>query len=198
MTDPTPCPPLPCPATAVILAGGSSRRMGRDKGLLPVHGRPLIEHVARQLIPRFAEVLVSSAAPDAYAFLGLPVVVDREHDQGPLMAIASVLEVARHDRLLVVPCDVPELPLDFLATLLDLADESVDAVVPINAEGVYEPLLAVYRRSFLAIANEALAAGERTLPRLYPHCRLRTPAMPESIVLRNLNTPEEYRRYIEE
>ncbi len=183
-------------ATAAILAGGQSRRMGRDKSLLDVGGLPLIQRVANQLAPRFDELLVSAAIPGMYDFLGLPVFVDSVDDQGPLFAVVELLEGAKHDRLLVVPCDVPDVPMAFVEEMLTLATPGIDVVVPLNHEGIYEPLLAVYRRSFLNVARPMVDKGERTLPLVYPHVRLVTPQLPKRIRLHNLNTPEEYDAYL--
>jgi molybdopterin-guanine dinucleotide biosynthesis protein A len=181
---------------AAILAGGSSRRMGRDKGLLEIDGAPLIQHIAHQLTSHFDEVLISAAAPGTYDFLQLPTVVDSVPDQGPLFALVELLAAARHNRLLVVPCDVPELPMEFIATLVTACAPCLDAVVPVNHEGVFEPLLAVYARSFLDVARPAVDDGERTLPRLFHRCRMLTPSLPPGVTIRNLNTPEQYQEYV--
>lgn len=183
-------------ATAAILAGGQSRRMGRDKSLLDVGGVPLIQRIAGQLTPRFDEVVVSAAIPGVYDFLGLPVVVDSVDDQGPLFALVELLGMARHDRLLIVSCDIPDVPMEFVTKMLTLAEPGTDAVVPVNHEGILEPLLAVYRRSFLSVAQPAVDRGERALPMVYPDARLATPALPKKIRLHNLNTPEEYEAYL--
>ncbi len=183
-------------ASAAILAGGQSRRMGRDKGLLDIGGQPLIQRVASQLAPHFDELLISAASPGIYEFLGFPVVVDSIDDQGPLFALLELLDRARHQRLFIAPCDVPDLPMAFVNEMLALATPDVDAVVPLNHQGIFEPLLAVYQRSFLSVARPLVDGGERTLPRVYPHIRLATLALPPEIRLHNLNTPADYSAYL--
>ncbi len=78
-------------ATAIIMAGGNSNRMGQDKSLLPVRGKPMIKYVYDQLFHHFKEIFVSADNTSKYAFLGAKVIPDRVPDQGPLMGIASVL-----------------------------------------------------------------------------------------------------------
>lgn len=181
------------PATAIVLAGGRSRRMGTDKALLPIDGRPMIEHVVRQLEPHFAEVLVSAAEPDRYAFLGKKVVADRAPDQGPLMGIASALAESSHEVNLVTTCDAPDVPL-WLAFRLLRAARGVEAAVPCAADGRWEPLFAVYGRGTRAAMDAALAAGERRIVNAYAGMSLRRVDIPTAALVTNLNTPEDYAR----
>ncbi len=150
-------------ATAVVLAGGESSRMGRDKALLPVEGKPLIEHIVDQLRPHFSEILISANEVDRYRFLGLDVVPDRSPGNGPMMAVASALRRAEHDLSFVISCDVPRVPLGLLTTLLRMARSGADVTVPLNPESRYEPLFAVYRKSVADILDRALSQGERRL-----------------------------------
>lgn len=178
-------------ASAVILAGGQSRRMGRNKSLLPLHGRPMIAHIADQLRPAFDEVLVSTNDAALYAFLGLPIVADEAPGEGPLMGILSSLEAARHDLLFVTGCDIPEMNLAFVRDMLPLTAEH-DIVVPVDASGRLEPLFAFYRKSVVPRAREILAAGGRRVTDLFVGPRVASPPVPAGW-LRNLNTPEDYR-----
>jgi molybdenum cofactor guanylyltransferase len=182
---------LRLPATAIILAGGHSERMGRDKSLLPIDGRPMIEHVYRQLEPHFRRILVSASDPDKYAFLGLEVIPDKMPDQGPLMGIASALEASDNDLNLVVACDIPEIDIGFVQDMFRQAD-GFDAVVPVGEGSLAEPLFAVYRKSVLGSALEALSAGKRRVRDVFDRCRVKFVDLPEKPWLKNLNTPEEY------
>jgi molybdenum cofactor guanylyltransferase len=181
-------------ATAVLLAGGESRRMGRDKCLLPVAGRPMIEHVYRQLDPNFREVLISCARAGKYAFLGAREVPDETPGQGPLMGILSALSAAAHDLCAVVACDIPEVDVRLVRRMLRAA-EGYDAVVPRSSEEHREPLFAVYRRSVLPAAREALAAGRRRVDAIYAKCRVRFLELDSGERLHNINTDDDYRRF---
>jgi len=179
-------------ATGVVLAGGQSTRMQRDKALLPLEGRPLVSHVVDGLRAHVDEVLVSADDAAKYAFLGLPVIADRVPKQGPMMAVASTLEHARHDTVLYAPCDVPHLPAALVARLFRAARDGGDIIVPRGPDGRYEPLFAIYRRSVLPELLRALDAGERRIVRIYDRCDTRVvPVGPEDGLL-NVNTAADY------
>jgi molybdopterin-guanine dinucleotide biosynthesis protein A len=178
-------------ATAVILAGGESRRMGDDKCLMPVGGRPMIEHVYRQLAPNFSEVLISCGRAGKYSFLGAPEVVDGTPGQGPLMGILSALSAAGSGLCAVVACDIPEIDLRLLRRMLRAA-EGFDAVVPCWPDGRYEPLFAVYRATVLPAAREAIAAGRRKVNAIYEKCRIRFLELDAGQLLHNINTRDDY------
>lgn len=180
--------------TAIILAGGRSQRIGRSKCTLPVAGRPLIEHVYRQLLPHAAEVLVSANDPTESEFLGLRVVADEVQGRGPLMGIASALAVAAHDVNLVVACDIPDIDAGFVQDMLRCV-EGWDGVVPVDKDGRYEPLLAVYRKCMLEPMRRVLAAGGRRIREVYTLCRIRTIELGDAPWLCNINTTEDYLAY---
>jgi molybdopterin-guanine dinucleotide biosynthesis protein A len=184
-------------ATAVILAGGGSRRMGRDKSLLPVGDRPMIEHVHRQLVPNFREVLISCGDAGKYAFLGARAVVDETPGEGPLMGILSALGAAENELCAVVACDIPEVRLALLRRMLREA-EGHDAVVPRSPEGRYEPLFAVYRKSVLPATRRAIADGKRKVDAIYGKCRIRFLELDETARLHNINTRDDYDAFTRE
>lgn len=180
-------------AAAIILAGGGSRRMGTDKGLLDFGGVPLISRIAEQLVPMFRQVMISANDPEKYGFLGLDVVPDLEPGAGPLMGIASALEHSRHELNLFTCCDMPAVDYALIRKML-IAAKDKDAVVPISPEGFQEPLFAVYRRSVAAVARAVLAEGGRRVSDIFGRLRLGTVLIPDTRRPMNLNTPEEYRK----
>lgn len=179
--------------SAVILAGGQSRRMGQDKSLMPVGGQPLIAGIAAQLAPRFPEVLISSNEPWKYRFLGLPVIADEEPGQGPLMGLLSSLKAAAGRRILAIACDIPVLDLAFIDELL-LLSEHADIVMPVSASGRREPLFAVYDKRVIPQAQALLAAGRRRIVDVLEGLTVSSPAMPEGWY-HNLNTPQDCAAY---
>ena len=186
--------PGPAGRGAIVLAGGRSRRMGRDKAALAVGGRTLVEHVVAQVRPHVAEVLVSVETPGRLADLGLRVVADRQPGQGPMMGIGSALALATHHLNLVVACDIPELPPDLVGRLFEAA-RAADAAVPVLAEGVRHPLLAVYHRRVLPRLEGLLAAGRRSVLDLLDACDVRY--LPAGVPLDDLDTPEAYAAHLE-
>lgn len=183
------------PATLIVLAGGKSSRMGQDKSLLPVLGKPMIQHLCEQAAPYFDEMLISAAEGRRYAFLKIPVVRDAVPGQGPLRGIASALAVSKHDLNFVMACDIPWTDGEFILSLLRDAD-GVDCVVPVSAEGHYEPLFAVYRKSALPAMLRALEEGERRVADAFPYCQVRTAPVPPQVRLSNINTMRDYRRLV--
>ncbi|UCC22250.1 MAG: molybdenum cofactor guanylyltransferase, partial [Planctomycetota bacterium] len=89
-------------ATAIIMAGGESVRMGRDKSMLPVGGRSMIEHIANQIRPHFDQVLISADDKAKYGFLGVDVISDEVSGRGPLGGIASGLKGSANEFYFVV------------------------------------------------------------------------------------------------
>jgi molybdopterin-guanine dinucleotide biosynthesis protein A len=179
-------------ASGIVLAGGLSSRMRRDKSLLPLEGRPLIAHVVGELRSHVDEVLVSANDGAKYAFLGLPVIADREPGHGPMMAVASTLEHTRHDTVLYSPCDVPRAPAALVARLFRAARAGGDVIVPISPNGRYESLFAIYRRSALPELRRALEAGERRIIRIYDRCDTRVVPVGPGEGLFNINTAADY------
>jgi molybdopterin-guanine dinucleotide biosynthesis protein A len=187
-------------ATAVILAGGQSSRMGRDKSLLEINGQPLIQRVHEQLQGHFDEILLSSN-DTRHAFLGLKTVADRQANQGPLMGIASALEAASHDRVFVVACDIPDIDINLAHRMLNDA-EQYDAVVPRSSprggDGPrLEPLFAVYSRSALPLMNDSLAEGRRHVRSIFEKARTCYLDVDAVSAPPNLNTEAEYRAYVD-
>lgn len=182
-------------AGAIILAGGQSERMGRDKSLLPAHGTPVIQRLCEALQPRFAQVLVSANDAGKYAFLGVPVVPDAVAGQGPLAGIAAGLNASPCALNFVIACDIPEVNWAVLRRLFALAADA-EAAVPRNADGRLEPLFAVYHRSLAPAMEQALARGAFRIREVFEGRRVRYLDLEATAWLRNMNTPEEYAAWI--
>jgi len=169
--------------------------MGRDKAMLPVAGKPLIEVIVEQLKLRFDNILISARRADDYRFLGLEIVPDAAPGQGPLRGIASALPRTKYDLAFVTACDIPRIDLKFVEHLLDLA-EGHEVVLPFRPPDLYEPLFAVYRRSVVGPAEEILAAGKRSLLELLDKVRVRRVKIPEGLSFGNINTRADYRKLV--
>ena len=181
-------------AAAIVLAGGDSLRMGCDKGLLPVNGQPLIQHLCQQLSPHFSQILISARTAGEYSFLGHRVVADQAPGQGPLMGLASALRASQHDTNLVVACDIPAVDMGLVRRMLRLAREH-DCVVP-RDRGQYEPLFAVYRRSVVNTLDRMLVDGVRRIQELYELCDTAFLDLEEHEQLVNLNTMQDYETFL--
>jgi molybdopterin-guanine dinucleotide biosynthesis protein A len=180
---------------AIILAGGRSRRMRREKPLLPVNGRPLIEAIIAQIRPCFRTILISAGDRERFAFLGLPVVEDEAPGQGPLLAILSALRASSCRVNFILACDIPVIHLPFLERILALAPRS-EIVVPRYRDGKFEPLFAAYDRSVIPFIEKQVAAGDLRISSLFQACRTQFVDMDGQRWFRNLNTLEEYHEYL--
>lgn len=188
---------------AIVLCGGSSRRMRQPKEWLEVAGQALLTRTA-EVVSSVAPRIVIAAGPDQ-RLPPLPdhcaIVVDDPPGQGPLAGIASGLTAvpAAADGVLVVACDYPLLQPAFLRRLIELFDGR-HAVVPYDGDHPH-PLLAVYPRAIDHVVASLLQSGERRARALLRHLpTLRatpeTLALPDELMnsLLNANTPDELDR----
>ena len=155
---------------AVILAGGNSRRMGRDKAWLPLDGQPLLARqiaMVRQLSP--AEIFISGRADTDYGSLGCRVLRDGFPDAGPLAGIAAALEAASAPWLLVLAVDLPRVTADLLHILLRRRGCGVGVVPRVNR--AVEPLVAVYPKAAGPIAADLLTRQVRAARAFVGQCR---------------------------
>ena len=182
--------------SAIILAGGQSRRMGRDKALITFKGQPIMVHVIDTLRELSDDVLVVSNRSAAYQSFGIRIVPDADPPSGPLGGISAGLAAAQHDLAIVVACDMPFLNAQVLRLLVEHA-VNVDAVVPLTSDQ-FEPLHAVYRRTCLAAINRHLAGGDRRVISFFDEVRVQV--VPETAwqlldptgrSMANLNTPDD-------
>ena len=197
------------PLSVLILAGGRSSRMGRDKMWLDLDGTPLIEIVARRLLPIAGEIIFSSDdSPRLDALVGrlpVPTVVapDVYRDAGPLAGLQSGLQAARNAMVFTVATDMPFVDHTLVTAMIDHCGDE-DAIVPrIRIPGLDEPqpepLHAVYRKSCLPAIEVALSKGRRRVVSFLDDvhvCYVEDSVLrqldPDLHSLHNINTPEEW------
>ncbi len=185
--------------TLAIQAGGESRRMGRDKALLPFLGQPLILRLLSRLAGIADEVLVTSNQPEQYRFLGFTPIPDLLPGLGALGGLYTALSAAAHPFVAVVACDMPFASAEiFLAELALLRETNADAVIPRSEAGT-EPFHAVYRvETCLPHVREAIEGGKRRADAWFDQVSIRYldgqeihPYDPDMLAFFNINTPEE-------
>jgi len=194
------------PMTLVVLAGGRSRRMGRDKAFLPVGDGVLLERVVAPLAGFFDEVVVSaSSRRRAAAILGrldvpglaarlLPA-GDEVPGQGPLRGLLTGLRAARNEACFVLAADMPDVKPSAVRALSRRA-AGRDCAVAVGPDGYKEPLLGVYMRSVIPAVEGLLSSGRRSLLDLYPRVRSAFVGLGPELMPANINTPEDYRAFI--
>ncbi|WP_149361459.1 molybdenum cofactor guanylyltransferase [Lolliginicoccus suaedae] len=177
----------------VILAGGQSRRMGRDKATLAWGGATLAEHLVARLGPRCAPIIVVAAPGQLLSLPGARTVEDPIAHQGPLRGLATGLAAA-HPAEWVFACavDMPGISttlIDHLARHISGAHDIVAAHDGVSAQ----PLAALYRTTLAPMMEAALADGQRSPRQFLAGARtVEVPVPGLEPQLRNLNTPEEY------
>jgi molybdenum cofactor guanylyltransferase len=181
--------------TGVILAGGRATRMGgRDKGLLPLAGKPMVEWVMAALKPQVADIIINANRNlDAYAAYGYRAVSDKLHGFcGPLAGIASSMESASTPYIVTTPCDSPLVPLD-LAHRLYQALHANRAEISVAHNG--ERLQPVFALLTCTLSNSLLSyleAGERKIDTWYSRHKLAIVDFSDSAdAFININTPAE-------
>ena len=146
--------------TAIILAGGDSRRLGQDKAKLLLGGQTLLESVSASMSQLFPRVLVSVRQPRSET--GLPQVCDEVKDGGPLAGLAAALGQAETPWVFAVACDMPFVAPEVVEYLWRQRNDC-QAVVPL-VQGQPQPLAAFYSRSCAAVIGEVLAGdGKHSL-----------------------------------
>jgi len=185
---------VPPAATAIIMAGGASSRFRTDKAMLPIKGRPMIEHICNQLKPHFEQILVSANDTSKYSFLGVDVVPDRIPGQGPIMGIASALEISANELNFVIACDIPQVDINFVKKMLAGAG-NCDVVIPKTGPSKNEPLFAVYKKNVSSVMDEVLAKGGRKISEIFDRCKVDFIELNNAEWLTNLNTENEYKEY---
>jgi FdhD protein len=189
--------------TGVILAGGTSSRMGSHKALLPHQGGRFIEAIHRQMASLFREVMVVTNTPELFDFLPCRLVPDLIPGMGVLSGIHSGLRHSATPYVFAVGCDMPYLNSGLIRHIASLADGS-DVVIPETAKGL-EPLHAVYGKNSLQAMEDALQAGKGRPASFFDRVRIRK-VLHEEVArfdpscqsFLNINTPEDYYRFREE
>ena len=141
--------------SAVLLAGGESRRMGSNKANLQWQGRPSWEWQVEKLRALSLQKIFLSARGDApWRPMDIELVVDASPSRGPMSGLAATLAVLDTDHLLVLAIDMPFMTTEHLRYLRSLATTGI-GVVPM-IDGNAEPLAAIYPRKAWAVFRDAL------------------------------------------
>jgi molybdopterin-guanine dinucleotide biosynthesis protein A len=184
--------------SAIILAGGQSRRMGRAKAWLEFRGRPLLSHVVERLSVRFDEIVVVAAPGQELPETSARVVRDEAPGKGPVGGLTVGLREIRAPLAFVTAVDAPLLRLELVDLLLEEISDA-DTAVP-EWEGRLQPLCALYRAAAVQpVLAEQLRTGALRLQealnrlnvRIVSEAQLRR-IDPNGVSFAAANTPEEF------
>nr|WP_090339869.1 molybdenum cofactor guanylyltransferase [Mycolicibacterium malmesburyense]CRL68489.1 molybdopterin-guanine dinucleotide biosynthesis protein A [Mycolicibacterium malmesburyense] len=178
------------PLAGIILAGGASRRMGRDKATLPYEGATLVERMVGILNPRCAPLFVIAAPGQALPALDAEVLRDEIRGVGPLLATCRGLRAAADagaELAFVAAVDMPLLTTDLIDELAGPAVRlRADVVLPWDGRDHY--LAGIYRTSLAERVAEMVDAGERSMRALVERVDTQRIVLPKQRGLTNVNT----------
>ena len=187
------------PISAVILAGGQSKRLGVNKAFVHIGGQTLIDRVIGALRELSDDLIIVANEPGSFQGLGARLTGDVYPGKASLGGIYSGLLVARHDYALVVGCDMPFLSRGLLRYMV-LVAPGYDAVVPFY-DNYLEPLHTIYHRAGLEAMREMLEADRLRISELFRCQHIRQITVeeiasfdPQRLSFFNINTPQDLQR----
>ncbi len=183
--------------TGIILAGGKSARMGKDKSLLLYDNKPLIKRIVEELQPVVDDLVIVSNKVK-YDFLGVSEISDIFPNMGPLGGIHAGMAASKNEYYFVTACDIPFFSGSLAEFLLKQKD-GFDVVVP-RMSNYLQPLYSVYKRTCFPYIEECLRQNIKKIIAFYPKVKInyidydqiRKIIEPETVFL-NVNTPKDYK-----
>ena len=185
----------------VILAGGRSRRMGRDKAMLPIGEETFLTRLIRTYREKYP-VFVSVSEADRFPHPDADELVDLRPGMGPLAGLEAAFLKTDADLVFLTATDLPFGNVKLAELLLECIGDR-DACLIRRRDGGLEPAFAVYRRSCLPALQSCLDAGRRSVRGVLEHLSVRyveeeaLPGCDLERILMNVNTPESYARALE-
>ncbi|MBU3540906.1 molybdenum cofactor guanylyltransferase MobA [Polynucleobacter sp. UB-Tiil-W10] len=185
--------------TALILAGGRAQRMGGiDKGLIPFHGKPLIESAIAKLKIQTQTIIINANRNiTKYAGYGYPVIMDETPDfSGPLAGFSVGLKACKTPYLLTSPCDSPLLPsnlAELLSAEMERGDFELVYASSKETDGKVwaQPVFCLMRSNLQDSLNQFLQKGDLKIDRWFKELRSSTVIFDDPLFFANVNTPEE-------
>ncbi|MCO6462176.1 MAG: molybdenum cofactor guanylyltransferase [Saprospiraceae bacterium] len=173
----------------LVLAGGKSSRMKTDKSLLLWQGSPFYQIVANKLTPLVSQVYISCRPDQRGQYPDYPVITDKFADIGPLSGIISTIEQFPDMSILMVSCDMPEIPEALLKTMIHHNNDTANGVFIKDAQGNIEPMVSILNTSSHSYFLNSLHSGEYSITKIIKN--LPAPVFIETNdPLHNINSPE--------
>jgi molybdopterin-guanine dinucleotide biosynthesis protein A len=182
----------------VILAGGQNSRFGgRDKALVPLAGKAMIDHILAAYQGLFKEVIIVSNHPQRFVGRDATIVSDLLTVRSSLTGIHTGLFYSHCEDVFICACDTPLVKPALIATLLAARQQSIDLVVPATPSGL-EPLCAVYAKRCRQPIEHRLQRGDYRIRRFFDRMRVKHVSEkrlrgvdPDLLSFKNVNTPED-------
>jgi molybdenum cofactor guanylyltransferase len=184
--------------TGIVLSGGKSSRMGKEKGLCLLQGKPLIEY-SIELLKQFCETIKISSNNADYDYFGHQIVKDKITGIGPAAGIYSCLLASGDNENFVLSCDTPMVSIELIRVILSDDIKNRDALIPVY-NGFPEPLCALYRKSCLPAFAESIKDGQYKIQDILKKVNVNFVELTQSdsiihpLSFTNVNTPEDIRK----
>ncbi len=183
--------------TGIILSGGKSSRMGREKGLVNFRGKPLISYSIEVLKQLTGTIIIGANNNlEEYKKFGFDVVNDEVEGIGPMGGLLSTLRYSTTDKNLVVSCDTPFINSGLLQYLMRYMQD-YDIVAASHGNGKTEPLCAIYSRNVIPVMEKKVNDGVFKLRSIFQEVRYRALRVDTSLpfytnrLFYNVNIPED-------
>jgi molybdopterin-guanine dinucleotide biosynthesis protein A len=188
---------MAAPLNGLVLAGGKSTRMGRDKAFINWHGREQCYHLAELLKKTCIEVFIScNSQQENVINKEFTVIIDRYKEKGPIGALLSAFEYKSTCAWFIVACDLPFLDLKTIQNLSDQRDESFLATALIGANKLPEPLLAIWEPNAFEVLKKDFAKGYLSPQKTLLRNKVKSVRPHNVDALININTPEDIQRFL--
>ena len=188
-------------ATVVVLAGGMSKRMGRDKLELAHLGKTLLDSAVERFSEEFDEVFLSVADAGKYPGVKVRRVVDILTGAGPISGLHAALKTLPGDGVFLVAADLPYACPLAAKRVIELCGGK-EVCILMLPDGKIEPLFGYYRKSLLPLCERLLTSGEFRMSELAAASDTRYVApsdlgdLWDEKIIHNINYPEDYEKFI--
>lgn len=177
--------------TGIIIAGGKSKRIGKDKAFIHYNGKRLIEHSILLMQSICKEVIISANHPD-YKSFGLRVISDNYKSIGPLGGLEASLSYSKTKHNLVIPCDTPFVGIGVFYDILNAVNDEL-AIVPIIKADKTEPLIAYYSKETLPFIHQQIKNKNYKIQTLFEKVKTRFIEFDNHDLFKNLNSPADFK-----
>jgi len=150
--------------TVILLAGGKSSRMGQDKGLMLLNGKPMIEYII-EIAQQISTEIIIVANNDSYLKFNLPVFKDEFLDKGPLAGIYTGLKNTKTEKNLILSCDVPYIQKELIEFLISNSEKN-EITISLFQDKLH-PLIGIYAKSCLPVILEQIKLNELKVASLF-------------------------------
>lgn len=176
---------------AVIFAGGKSSRMGEDKALLPFGDYGSLSEFQYQKLKKSFTSVYISCKENKFDF-DAPLILDTHDDASPLVALVSIFTLLDADDIFVLSVDAPLIDESVFETLVHAHHSQYSATIAQSPRGI-QPLCAIYNRSILPLAQEALSQNRHKLSTILNATSTQKIVFSDEAIFTNVNTPSQYK-----